>query len=261
MGEGRWEQRWRLLLTNPLPGAANMALDDVLAARARASGETVLRVYSWTRPTLSLGRNQTARGAYDVARAAAFGVDIVRRPTGGRALLHDHEVTYSVTAPLGTVGSLRSWHAAVNALLLSALRRLGVVAELADPVARTPAPASAPCFEAPARGEIVLRGRKLVGSALLHEDGAVLQHGSILIDDDQAMVGRLSTRPIGAPAPAATLHEALGRVPAVSEVAAALFAAAGAGERAVPLSMGELDHALLSAATARYLSDEWTWRR
>ncbi len=75
---------WRVLLTPPLPGADNMALDEALLERARATGEAVARVYTWTRPTLSLGRNQTAAGCYDLALAARMGVDVVRRPTGGR---------------------------------------------------------------------------------------------------------------------------------------------------------------------------------
>ncbi|OYV73430.1 MAG: hypothetical protein B7Z72_02540 [Gemmatimonadetes bacterium 21-71-4] len=91
--------RWRSLVSPPLPGVVNMAWDQALMARARRTGEAVLRVYAWAGPTLSLGRNQRARGAYDLGRAAARGVAIVRRPTGGRALLHHHEVTYSVTAP------------------------------------------------------------------------------------------------------------------------------------------------------------------
>ena len=80
--------RWRILLSSPLPGADNMALDEALMDRARVSGEAVLRVYRWTTPTLSLGRNQRAAGLYDLQAAAAAGVTFVRRPTGGRALLH-----------------------------------------------------------------------------------------------------------------------------------------------------------------------------
>src|SRR5687768_14706976 len=93
--------RWRVLLTPPLPGADNMALDEALLERARDSGEAVARVYTWSRPTLSLGRNQTAAGRYDLALAAALGIDVVRRPTGGRAVLHHRELTYAVAAPTG----------------------------------------------------------------------------------------------------------------------------------------------------------------
>src|SRR5215207_3150452 len=91
--------RWRLLLSPPLGGPENMALDEALMARARRTGETVLRVYGWSRPTLSLGRNQRAAGLFDERALAERGVGVVRRPTGGRSLLHHREVTYSVTAP------------------------------------------------------------------------------------------------------------------------------------------------------------------
>src|SRR5689334_6142775 len=90
--------RWRLFRTPALSGVANMAIDHALMARARRTGERVLRVYTWSAPTLSLGRHQSARGRIDPKVIEAHGVSLVRRPTGGRALLHHREVTYSVTA-------------------------------------------------------------------------------------------------------------------------------------------------------------------
>jgi lipoyl(octanoyl) transferase len=84
-----------------------MALDEALMTRARQTGECVFRVYSWSAPTLSFGRHQAARVAYDPRTLAETGVDVVRRPTGGRTVLHDREVTYSVTAPASDGGALR----------------------------------------------------------------------------------------------------------------------------------------------------------
>src|SRR4051794_837993 len=92
--------RWRVLLAPPRSGAENMARDSALQLRAASTSETVFSIYSWDRPTLSFGRHQPAAGLYDVERLRAATVDIVRRPTGGRAILHHREVTYSVTAPL-----------------------------------------------------------------------------------------------------------------------------------------------------------------
>lgn len=254
----------RVLLTPSLPGAENMALDEALLARARRTGETVLRVYTWSRPTLSLGRNQLARGAFDAERARAAGVDLVRRLTGGRALLHHREVTYSVTARLGPDASLRAWYAGINAILLRALRSLGIAATLAPRGGQMPPPASAPCFELPAEGEIMVAGRKLVGSALVRDNGALLQHGSILIADDQGLVASLSSVPTAEVMPAATLGDALGRAPDVREVADALFDAARL-PAASPLPALVLDDATrdlaVQTARARYASDDWTWRR
>src|SRR6478736_6593621 len=120
--------RWRLIVTPAADGAENMALDEALMERARATGEWVLRVYSWSRPTISLGRNQTARGRYDLDRIRELQFDVVRRPTGGRAILHDREVTYSVTAPAGDAGDLRESYGRINGLLVFALQAMGVAA-------------------------------------------------------------------------------------------------------------------------------------
>ena len=255
--------RWRLLATPPLDGAENMALDEVLLNRAAATGEAVLRVYAWRDPTLSLGRNQPARDEYEPAALEAQGVTVVRRLTGGRAVLHHREVTYSVTAP-DTLGSaLRDAYLRINEILLHGLRSLGVDASIATPAGRAPLPSIAPCFEGPTEGELVAAGRKLVGSAQYREGSALLQHGSILVDDDQQRVASLLRSPLPLSPPPATLHDALGRVPTLHEVASALFDAVRAREDA---SASELvpDHPFseeVAAASARYRDDRWTWRR
>ncbi len=239
-----------------------MALDEALLARARNSDECVLRVYAWATPTLSLGRHQRAVGVFD--HVAAGRVSIVRRLTGGRAVLHHREVTYSVTAPATRGDTLRASYSSINSILLDALQRLGVRAVLAQATARRlPPPGSAPCFELPAPGEIVLGARKLVGSAQLRDGGAFLQHGSILIDDDQSRVAELSAASIPASAPAATLREALGRAPTLHEVAEALFSAvrAQADPDAAPfIGDASLERAARTAR-ARYIDALWTWRR
>lgn len=264
---------WRLLHSPPATGAENMALDEALLRRARRTGECVFRVYAWSRPTLSLGRHQTAAGRYDLARAATEGIGFVRRPTGGRALLHHREVTYSVTAPVtGTgpaaeAGSLSESYAALNRLLLDGLQRLGVPVQVARPAGRAPLPTDAPCFETPTAGELVVGERKLVGSAQWREGGALLQHGSILVDDDQGWAAALLRHPAPPPPPPATLRDALGRAPTLDEVALALFAAVRAladpaaraltdGELAATLPAGEL-----AELRRQYEDDAWTWRR
>lgn len=256
--------RWHILLTAPLPGADNMALDEALLERAGATGEAVCRIYSWSRPTLSLGRNQSADGHYDTARAEGLGVDIVRRPTGGRAVLHHREITYAVAAPAPETGSLRESYAAVNRLLHDALARLGAEVVDAKPAGRAPVPSLAPCFELPTRDELILDGRKLVGSAQWRDDSAFLQHGSILVDDDQPLIARLLTHPVTTTMPApATLREALGRAPAPAELARALLASVRALEDP-EAEMWAVDGALQAATERlrqRYLNDAWTWRR
>lgn len=243
-----------------------MARDAALLDRAARTGESVFSVYSWRRPTLSFGRNQRAVGKYDRSKLAANGVDVVRRPTGGRAILHHREITYSVTAPAAPTESLRDSYARVNAVLLDGLRRLGVTASLAACGGAAPRPTAMPCFEQPSDGEIIAGGRKLVGSAQWRDAAAFLQHGSILIDDDQSSLAEFaapdaedaSMRP---PAPA-TLRELLGRAPEPAEVAGAMFDAireleSAAGEE---LLEEEVRRETLSRVPD-FTDDNWTWRR
>jgi lipoyl(octanoyl) transferase len=253
---------WSLLVTPPLSGAENMALDEALLERANASGSAVLRVYTWSEPTLSFGRNQAVRGTYDPERARARGVAIVRRPTGGRSLLHHREITYSVTAPADLAGSFRESYARINRLLVGGLSRLGVLVEIAAPRERSLPPSAAPCFERPAAGELVVDGRKLVGSAQWRDEGGMLQHGSILVEDDQSLISALAHDVARAPA-AATLTASLGRAPTVNEVASALFDAVRELECPAADEL-QIDPSLEAARTrlaARYLDDCWTWRR
>jgi lipoate-protein ligase A len=240
-----------------------MALDDALLARARRTGEAVLRTYAWGVPTLSLGRNQRARGLYDLEALDAAGVGVVRRPTGGRALLHHHEITYSVTAPLVPGRSGVQLYARINALLADALDALGVAVQVAAPSRRAAAPTGLPCFAEPSAGELVHGERKLVGSAQLLEDGAALQHGSILIDDDQGRIPAFMLAPPAPARPPATLRAILGRVPRVAELHDALADAVARVERVDtrPLELDATTRADTDRLADRYRDAGWTWRR
>jgi lipoyl(octanoyl) transferase len=255
--------RWRLLTTPPASGAENMALDEALMTRARESEEWVLRLYSWSTPTISLGRNQTAKGRYDLDRMHQRGIGVVRRPTGGRAILHHREITYSVTAPITMAGDLRQSYARINGVLLAALRSLGVDAEVAQPASRAPNPGMSPCFEEPSAGELTFRGRKLAGSAQWRFDGALLQHGSILIADDQSSLAELVLDPAAPVAAPATLSDALGHHPAFDTIAAAFWNAVRELEdpQANDLVLDAALRARTEGLVVRYLDDAWTWRR
>lgn len=261
--------RWRTLLSPPSPGAENMALDEALMRRARETGEGVVRVYSWSQPTLSLGRHQRALGAYDPERATALGLAIVRRPTGGRVVLHHREITYSVTAPLlpgeGNASgrsALAEAYCAINVALVEALRSLGAKVAIARATSRTPPPGSAPCFELPSDGEITLGAAKLAGSAQYREGGAYLQHGSILVHDDQAMLALVASAPAHVP-PAATLAGALGREVSVGEFAGVLFDVVHRrwDAEASALTCEEAGAVARDDLRERYESAGWTWRR
>lgn len=245
-----------------MAGAENMGVDEALMERARATGECVLRVYGWSRPTLSFGRNQLVRGRVDLERVAAAGVDVVRRPTGGRALLHHREVTYSVTAALGHGESVRAWYDWINHLLLDALHSLGVTAEPAVVEGRTPAPGTASCFKRPDAGEIAVDGRKLVGSALLRERDALLQHGSILLANDQDMLATLLPAGEAGGDTPASLEALLGDRATPALVGDALVTALGRRVVDAQSLAGEASLARgARLATARFASPGWTLAR
>ena len=222
----------------------------------------MFRVYGWSSPTLSLGRNQRARGLYNLTAAREMDVGIVRRPTGGRALLHHREITYSATLPARDPAAARAAYDFVNRILVEGLRELGARVELAAHTVALP-PGARPCFDVPAEREIVLHGRKLVGSAQWRHGGIVLQHGSILVRDDQALISRLMVTPPDADPIAATLADALGREPSLDEAAEALRQAVRATTGKVPAEF-EPDDVLLaevSRLSSTYRDDSWTWRR
>lgn len=180
---------WRWIEEFSREGAWNMAVDMALfeACEGGASDATV-RIYSWKPWCISLGNSQDAREHLDLSKISAAGLQVVRRPTGGRAILHAQEITYSVVAPLNFApwcGTLGSTYGHISQILLEALRCLGVGAHLgvADPVDSrfSVGNTRAPCFSSSARSEVVWQGRKLVGSAQRRGRRAFLQHGSILV--------------------------------------------------------------------------------
>lgn len=182
---------WRLILDPPQLGAANMAADEAIFNAVRAAAQPpTLRLYRWTTPCLSLGYGQRIRDV-DAEALAAHEWGWVRRPTGGRAVLHADELTYSVAFPaghpMGEGGVLASYQR-ISRALLAGLAALGIDASAAI---STSAPSSATpiCFETPSHYEIAVGGRKLVGSAQFRRDGALIQHGSLPLWGD---LGRIA---------------------------------------------------------------------
>ncbi len=187
---------WRLLDSGPNIGAYNMAVDEELLARAQA-GETTptLRLYTWVPPTVSIGRFQKIGTAVDVEACRRRGIDIVRRITGGRAVLHNQELTYSIIArtdvPLFPT-NVHGTYKIIAAGLLQGLSNLGIPAEMVSRSSRHAAlvkkdTKDAACFSSPSWYEILVHGRKIIGSAQRRLSGAFLQHGSILIGYDPAL--------------------------------------------------------------------------
>lgn len=191
--------RWRLLVeSEPRAGAWNMAVDEALMASV-AAGESppALRFYQWSPPCLSLGRRQPLVGV-DQERLRADGFDVVRRETGGWAILHTDELTYSVTLSPDDPradGPILDAYRKLSQGLVEGLALLGVQAEMKPASASGAHNLSAACFEVPSAYEITAGGRKLIGSAQARPNGRVLQHGTLPLYGDISRVTRYLTFP------------------------------------------------------------------
>ena len=250
----------------PRPGWANMAIDQALLERAKHQGESWLRLYQWAPHCLSFGRHEPATRRYDRRRIMELGLDTVRRPSGGRAVWHADELTYAVAVPSARFGSLPAAYAEIHGMLADALRGLGATASLAPPV-RTPALDTGPCFSQPAGGEIMIGGRKVVGSAQLREGGALLQHGSILLEDNQGFVLGLTRGAIIArslpPSPQSLKNPNPAKPFRGREVAEAITQTAGARWPGEWNRVRDPAPVLLTASSLypHYRSAAWTWAR
>lgn len=315
---------WRLIHgygcgLDPVDGATNMAMDAALLESVKAGAPPVLRLYRWSPACLSFGRNQPARDRYDRAAAASRGIDFVRRPTGGQAVLHDDELTYAVIAPVAGIGKPRAAYRAINEALLEGLSGLGLAAGLAgqsratDPGGRSDpgeprlgaGPASsasgatrdpdwdAACFRRPERGEVVVGGAKLVGSAQRMEGRTILQHGSILLGGSQAAAedllisgssststpsaggahGRSQAAGVGSAPDVGsvvtatggwtTLEREMGWRPSAPELADAVASgfAAVLGVALEPAVLSTAEREAADRVRSDFTSDAWTWRR
>lgn len=195
---------WRLIRSGACSPAENMAVDEaILTLHSEGRVPPTVRFYGWKPGTLSIGYFQKAEEEVDLAGVVRQGYGFVRRPTGGRAVLHDAELTYSIVVSEDYPGIPRSVTEAYRVLsegLRLGFVRLGLHAEMTElsedkKEAYAGAPASAACFDSPSWYELVVEGRKVAGSAQMRQKGVVLQHGSILLElDTQALFGLLKFR-------------------------------------------------------------------
>jgi len=181
---------WRLLETGLADGATNMAIDEAIL-RAVAEGKSLptLRFYGWQPPCLSIGYSQSMEGEVDVDGCREAGIGLVRRPTGGRSILHADELTYSVVAPQAeprVAGGVIESYRRLSAGLVAGLRSLGLA--VAQVKTADDKGESAACFDAPSSYEITVGGKKLVGSAQVRKKKVVLQHGSLPLEGDIARI-------------------------------------------------------------------------
>ncbi len=269
---------WRVILHHAADGAANMAIDEAIAQHvAEGLVPPTLRFYAWEPPCLSLGYAQPA-AEVDFERLHRLGWSVVRRLTGGRAILHTDEVTYSVAVPLDdprVAGGVVESYRRLAQGLLAGLIALGAPVRanpenegVDDPSSKGPV-----CFEVPSAYEITVNGRKLMGSAQTRRGGSVvLQHGTLPLTGDlgricEALVFRDEAERAEARrrvlARAITLEEALGHPVEAAEVIAALrhgFSTVLNVELVEsPLTPPELARAADLRAN-RYATPAWTYR-
>jgi lipoate-protein ligase A len=274
---------WRLLTTPPADGSTNMAIDEaILHALADGVGAPTLRFYQWDPPCLSLGYNQHY-AEVDEATCARLGYTWVRRPTGGRAILHTDELTYSIIAPAHeprVQGGIVESYRRLSAGLLAGLRTLGADVFQAQSEKVHNSNKSAVCFDTPSNYEITVNGKKLIGSAQVRRRGMVLQHGTLPLTGDLGRIfACLHTAKPGSHGPdteqaknrwrdwlldrACTLEEALGRQVSFDQVAHAL-ARGFASALSLRLEPGDLtaNEGSLAQRLRReqYASDDWNRR-
>jgi len=196
--------RWRLIVERePRDGQWNMALDEALWQELEEgrSERPVLRLYGWDPPTFSTGRHQRPDRAVDLNYCNQRGYGVVVRPTGGKVVLHDDEVTYSVTALQDSpafVGGLGATYGSIAAALAGSLQILGLQASLERRRRASSPKEPSPCFLVPTERELLLEGKKVVGSAQRRGKRAFLQHGSIPLSLDYEALALGTRNPLEA---------------------------------------------------------------
>ena len=266
---------WRLLSTPPASGAWNMAVDEaILDSIGRGASLPTLRLYAWTPACLSLGVAQPFADV-DSSRLRARGWDVVRRITGGRAILHTDELTYSVIGPAENpilAGSVLESYNRLAKALLHAVQELGMSVEMKEGKADESGKSNPVCFEVPSTYEITVNGKKLIGSAQARRKEGVLQHGSLpLLGDltritealsfaDESAREEAATRLL---ARAATVESALRHALAWDDASRAMVRAFEA-ELGIEFERGELSPVELSRAgelvREKYAHSSWTER-
>lgn len=236
--EGR--KYWRLLIDPPLDGATNMAIDETLLESCSSGERTglfpTLRLYRWKKATISIGYNQKLENSVDLRFCRKNGLDVVRRQTGGKVVLHDRELTYSIIAPFSIfpfTDSVAENYRIISGGIVEGLRLVGVDTRIAsDEIPSYDPFSSGHCFSGLSRFEISYRGMKMVGSAQRRRKKAFLQHGSIPLEMNRELLAAAS-RPEGVvqaddiPSGAEelsfiTVGEAAGREVSFGELSAAL---------------------------------------
>lgn len=187
---------WDLIVDNtPCSGSWNMAVDEFLFRSLSEMTQTYLRFYQWEKPTVSLGYFQKIQNVLDIDFCRKNGIGIVRRITGGKLVLHNKEVTYSLcSSDVETFTStVDDSYRKISESLICGLGKMGLEAVLADKTPLSYAKGNLPCFSFSARNEIKVGGKKIIGSAQKRTGSKFIQHGSLPIEEDEDLLMSVSS--------------------------------------------------------------------
>jgi lipoyl(octanoyl) transferase len=275
-------EQWRFIVTEAMPPAMNMAVDEaILQLHSEGKVPPTVRFYTWNPATLSIGYFQKAAKEINLEALRERGLGFVRRPTGGRAVLHDQELTYSVVVSEShpkMPSSVTEAYKVISMGLLHGFQRLGLRAEMVslateEEKEKYSSPGSSACFDSPSWYELVVEGKKVAGSAQTRQKGVILQHGSILLEMDVELLFSLLNFPServkqrmmeSFRQKAVTINEVSPRPIGLQEAVEA-FRNGFASGLEVELVPGELTPEETALAEelvrTRYAADEWNFRR
>ena len=186
-------KNWRFIISGKMDPAENMAMDEaILEGVLKGVSPQTIRIYDWEPPTISFGFHQDIKKHIDLEKVKEYGFGVVRRPTGGRAVLHYDEVTYAVIAKNNGIlkGSILESYQKISEVLLKTLEEIGISAELENsmPVCKEQKNWTNPCFSSSSKYEIHYKQKKIIGSAQIRKHNVLLQHGSILLNHNQELM-------------------------------------------------------------------------
>ncbi|UYZ11925.1 lipoate--protein ligase family protein [Brevibacillus sp. WF146] len=275
-------EQWRFIVTEAMPPAMNMAVDEaILQLHSEGKVPPTVRFYTWNPATLSIGYFQKAAKEINLEALRERGLGFVRRPTGGRAVLHDQELTYSVVVSEShpkMPSSVTEAYKVISMGLLHGFQRLGLHAEMVslateEEKEKYSSPGSSACFDSPSWYELVVEGKKVAGSAQTRQKGVILQHGSILLEMDVELLFSLLNFPServkqrmmeSFRQKAVTINEVSPRPIGLQEAVEAFRDgfASGLEVELVPGALTPEETALAEELVrTRYAADEWNFRR
>lgn len=275
-------EKWRYLVTPPMSPEMNMAIDEaILSLHSQGKVPPTVRFYTWNPATLSIGYFQKMEKEINIEEVKRRGLGLVRRPTGGRAVLHDAELTYSVIVSEDhpqMPKSVTEAYKVISMGLLHGFQKLGLQAEMVslaseEEKAKYNSPGSSACFDSPSWYELVVEGKKVAGSAQTRQKGVILQHGSILLDMDVDLLFSLLTFPServkermmnSFKQKAVTINEVSVKPISLEEAIEAFYHgfAEGLGIELVAMDLTDEEQQLANElAENRYSTNEWNFRR